>query len=53
MGKLKAEIGMKVKTNKKGMIGTIIKLHKNYALILLDIGYKEVFYYKDLLYIKG
>lgn len=50
--KVKPEIGMKVRTNKKGMIGTIIRLSKNYALIALDIGYRETFYYKDLRYIK-
>lgn len=52
MEKKKPQIGMKVRTNKKGMIGTIVKLNKNYALIALDIGYKESFYYKDLRYIK-
>lgn len=52
MEKKKPKIGMKVKSNNKGKIGTIIKLNKTYALVALDIGYKENFYYTDLKYIK-
>lgn len=52
MERKKPKIGMKVRTNKKGMTGTIIRIAKNYALIALDVGYNETFYYKDLKYIK-
>ena len=60
MNKIKAEIGMKVTVPKYNyndkqsgkMKGTIIKVNKGYALVALDIGYKENFYYNDLHYIK-
>ena len=54
MERKKPEIGMKVRTNKKGMTGTILKINegKKYALIALDVGYKESFFYKDLRYLK-
>lgn len=60
MSKVKAEVGMKVtvpKYNYNGrqsgkMKGTIIKIDKRYALVELDIGYKENFYYNDLHYTK-
>lgn len=60
MSKVKAEIGMRVfvpKYNYNGrqngkMKGTILNIEDRYALIKLDSGYKENFYFKDLKYIK-
>lgn len=60
MSKIKAEIGMKVtvpKHNYNGrkcgrMKGIIVRINKKYALVKLDIGYKENFYYNDLHYVK-
>ena len=59
MNKIKPEIGMKVivpKFNyynrKEDAQGTIIGIKNNYALVELDAGYKENFYFKDLKYTK-
>lgn len=60
MGKIKAEIGMKVfvpKYNYNGrrngqIKGTIISMNNNYALIELESGYKESFFFSDLTYAK-
>ena len=60
MSKVKAEKGMRVfvpKYNYNGrqngrMKGTILETNNYYALIKLDTGYKENFYYNDLTYIK-
>lgn len=60
MSKVKAEIGMRVtvpKYNYNGrkngqMKGTIINMKNSYALIELDSGYKENFFFKDLKYTK-
>lgn len=60
MSKIKAEVGMRVfvpKYNYNGrrngqMKGTIINMKDNYALIKLDTGYKENFYFNDLKYAK-
>ena len=60
MGKVKVEVGMRVfvpKYNYNGrrngkMKGTILNIEDRYALIQLDSGYKENFYFKDLKYAK-
>lgn len=60
MSKIKAEIGMKVfvpKYNYNGrrngrMKGTILEMKDKYALIELEKGYKENFFFSDLKYAK-
>lgn len=60
MGKVKIEKGMRVsipKYNYHGKLmskskGTVLNIYNNYAVIMLDTGYKESFYFRELRYLK-